>query len=286
MIDYQGNLTVQGNATMEGNVTLARAPDQDPFVPHLGFEVMKPPPVDAAPWQFYYTVAPVEPPAAAPAQPPPAVHQLRFEILDPDEQGEPTRHQFAIGAGDPHFAPFLTVRADGTVVMVGDVEVTGQVVEGPIQPDLTDPRFGSLLAESWVQGQGAGVSLSDVFNATQLTVQIDLDKTFSSTSIYQIRLTNSGSFDITNLKVYEVLTTNGQAYPVQEMSNEKLKALAPNTTVAIAVTSVATRRQLKLSQKTPFTLTVTAIGFGPGFLPQATASKQIEIDPTIEEPTP
>jgi hypothetical protein len=57
----------------------------------------------------------------------------------------------------PTFQPILTVKADGSVEVNGDLFVRqGKVIEGPIQADPKDPRFQTTLAAEWARGLAQG----------------------------------------------------------------------------------------------------------------------------------
>lgn len=120
----------------------------------INFQPLAVTPAAAAPWQIYRTAI---------KQDKRTIRQLRIEIGHPGDKGDPKLWKLTIGApaisapGDPpDFKPLLTVSADCTVTIEGNVNVAGELQEGPIQADPSDPRFAPLIASQWVQGTVIG----------------------------------------------------------------------------------------------------------------------------------
>jgi hypothetical protein len=119
------------------------------------------PPEIAKPWQLFQVAIPDEAnPAASPA------HELRIEIAHPGTQDNPANYRLAVwgwpappdNAKDPAtFQYLLTVRADKTVEVNGDLIIGGLFLKGPIDADSNDPRFREILAAQWASGLAQGV---------------------------------------------------------------------------------------------------------------------------------
>jgi hypothetical protein len=114
------------------------------------------PPAEAAPWQVYHAVVK--------QQDGQEIHQLRVEIENPAEKGDPRLYRFALGTrqqSNGAFEECFLVQADGTVVMLGQkVRVIGRVMEGPVQADPQDPRLAGALLEGAALGVPSSTSLT------------------------------------------------------------------------------------------------------------------------------
>jgi hypothetical protein len=151
-IDREGRTYITGNTTVTNSLStptprllrLRLGPAR-----LLNFRRLAATPAAAAPWQVYRTSV---------KEDKTTVQQLRFEIQHPGDKGDPTVNRFAVGTRDAAglFSACFSVSADCTLTIEGDVTVGGQLVEGPIQADASDPRFGALVAQNWVQGTKVG----------------------------------------------------------------------------------------------------------------------------------
>jgi hypothetical protein len=162
-IDREGNTYITANTTVENAVD---KDDPEINLNHLrfvktdseseggeragllNFRPLAAPPAAPAPWQLYRTSV---------KEDNATIRQLRFEILHPGDKGEPTSYRFAIGTRNAGaFSSCFTVSANCNLTIAGEVKVGGQVVEGPIQADPTDERFGALVAQVWVAATKVG----------------------------------------------------------------------------------------------------------------------------------
>jgi hypothetical protein len=133
--------TVRANARVGG--ILIEAPS-DGGLRAVRFGTAIPAPKVPAPWRIYRAAA--DPESAHP-------EELRFEIGHPGGQGDPTNHKLVLGGIHDHvITPFLSVTADCTVTVHGDMVVEGQVIRRPVPADPNDPDFAAAVAETWVKG--------------------------------------------------------------------------------------------------------------------------------------
>lgn len=218
-------------------------------------------PAEAAPWQVYHAVVkPEEPPQGGAAAPEDAaakqsakdIHQLRIEIQNPGDTGDPRLHRFVIGKRvaevedeadeapadgvvvEPAvtentqipFTECLIVQADGTVAMLGDIiRVNGQVLEGPVQANPDDPRLAAALV---------GASARFAPSSTALKVDITLPSGEKKV-IYTITNTTSSQFICSPLyeRIYQ-LDSQGQAgNPVRQGSIGGQLAIMPNNSITV-----------------------------------------------------
>ncbi len=119
-------------------------------------------PDTAAPWQLYRVKDTDK-----------SLDQLRFEILDPGEDGDPGRHEWKVGAASVDgnsFKSLLTARADGSVIIDGGLIVKGQLTEGIIPLDMDDRRFRDELLSRYTNGLTLGGNEVDAFYKLDIEV--------------------------------------------------------------------------------------------------------------------
>jgi len=134
------------------------------------FDSLAAEPAAAAPWNVYRTSV---------TQDKSTIRQLRFEIGHPGDKGDPKLSKFAIGGRGGitnDFLPLLTISADRTVTIAGDLEVIGELTQGAVTVDPSDPAFSALIAEQWAAGTLIGEmkagSLFSGITSIELTVRI------------------------------------------------------------------------------------------------------------------
>ena len=171
VIDTSGNAAVTGHLFSQGSpensddvarpvltLTVGKHSRLQPSFGGMEFAPLAQLPKVAKPWQIYHAAIPDK---NDPKNPP--AHQLRAEIEHPGTRDNPANYRFAVwtcsgqaGAG-PDPAMVVAVRADGKVEVTGDVSVGGQLLQGPIDANSSDPRFRDLLAAQWAAGLAQGV---------------------------------------------------------------------------------------------------------------------------------
>lgn len=194
-------------------------------------------PTAAQPWCLYRTTADPESDSERPAQ-------LRLEMHDPGDEGDAQRNLFVIGGwrspGEKQpvandnvdaaksasglFRPVLSVRADKTVQIHGGLNVTGQLVTGPVGPDSSDPRYQQALLEHWIRGKSLtrAALLANRIDV-RVTLQVDANGTVTS----KIRLSNSTEEDMTRIQLfymYRVGTDAGEFKDDVDLVSTELKA--------------------------------------------------------------
>jgi hypothetical protein len=287
-IDRDGNTTVRGNTTLDGDLIIAGAEtrpvqngspsrfcgcdgDGDESTEEkqawgVAFDPMDAPPEEAAPWQIYHTVV---------SKDDVPIHQLRLEIGHPGDEGDPAKHRLASGSWSDdanRFQPCLTVAADCTVTIRGNVQVEGKLSEGPITADPTDPRFTGVVGTRWAQGllvTGAGI-----IYGTGLNVMID-SWNFSdrdTTVTYNVTVRNETASTIANIHVVENLSVGGQPVRRGWIKPEFDLAAESQQTISStyhSVTGPFGDREIVLA--------ITAFGIGPANVPiSASATKTLE----------
>jgi hypothetical protein len=189
----------------------------------INFLALAATPLAAAPWQIYRTSV---------KEGVRTLRQLRVELKHPGDEGDPKLYRLAVGARDAagDFKACFTVTADCTVTIEGTLQVKGQLIEGPVKADPSDPRFAAALSKQWATGVVAAESqLGQLFgglNSGSLGVTITglqfrrgsgapqpLGKILFITPddelLYAFTVRNNGQTKITNIQVYANLFFNG-----------------------------------------------------------------------------
>jgi hypothetical protein len=215
---WQDRLVIQreDTALLRGHLILVGEASQPANLRAEGIKFTQPVrlPDKAKPWQLYRTVLP---------QDESPVHQLRLEIAHPGNEDDPAYYQLVIGYhdGNPGFQPCLTVMADGTVRISGNLEITaGHIIRSPIQADPSDPRFVNAVLNNWIGGASTAADQMEFFysGALQITVS-DLSPTaVDGKFVYHINIRNTSKFILYNIRVTEVFRLNEKKYvsPISE----------------------------------------------------------------------
>lgn len=217
--------------------------------------------------------------------------ELRIEIENPGNNGDPANHTLVIGAWSDtagEFTPCLRIAADFSVVLYGDLIVeSGQVIEAPITPDLADERFVAnqtgLQLATRIDTQSLGVEIKD------LSVQ---SSDSSDPLTYTLTLINNSPARITDLAVYETLIERGVTTRLAGQVTLPRTYLDGNPgTVATSPSDGTTpAHQLIINRALPLSgnqdarsfLVITVMGVGPALnMVYATASKPLVSDGLI-----
>jgi hypothetical protein len=215
-------LTYLNRVLLEGAYRWEIARYQHTTDPRWGveFEARDKPPEEAAPWQMYHTLVPQEEQ--------PTFDQLRIEIGHPADKGNPSLHRLVIGHVDVYdqetFTPCLTATADCNVFIHGNLGIEGPLVEGPIKPDLSDPRFGAAVLGSWLSGLTTGGAQVDAFysgSALRLEFTGEFPTTIytGSTWAYSFKISNLGEDTISGIQVFESLSSTGGTASKQSITD-------------------------------------------------------------------
>lgn len=249
---------------------------------HIGesliFDTLTSPPEVAMPWKTYHTTNSTDKENQEMPN-----HQLRVEIAHPGKEGDSMRYKLSIGHSDMvnTFSPCLIVRADGNVIVNGDIDLDGELVEGPIPADPNDPRFANALLDNWLGGISSAAGTIDAHYSSPIELSfVTLDPsplTAGGQFDYSVAIKNAGQTELKNINVQEILSIpNG--IPIQT-NVESIDAIAGAKTEIVAQTS-----SVPNAPGATLTIVVTVIAIGPdGSQVQATITENRGIAASIPE---
>lgn len=171
----------------------------------LELQPLTEPPQVPAPWQIYRTEL---------KQDDTVTPQLRIEVADPGAKGNPRRSRLAVGyfeeqqGGEQpacNFHACLTVDASCTVTVRGELIVEGELIQGPIQADLNDPR----LAQEIIQATAAGASAGLAASTLAVTVTIPAPPVAGQAWSYTVLVENTGQQALRTIGVYDAIGYTG-----------------------------------------------------------------------------
>lgn len=292
-IDREGDATIRGDTTVDdGNLVIAEAEArQVPLVASdlarlcgrqqgqmaedqswgIAFEALDAPPEEAAPWQIYRTTK---------ASDDGPINQLLFEVGHPGDESDPTRYGLSVGYADVEgaFIPCLTVRADCTVVVHGDLAAKAQVLQGPIEPDPSDPRFAAAVLDAWGRGVSGSAATVDGIYAGDLSIRFEgfgEGGVFAGNTLsYTVVIRNTGRGSITTMEAHESVAINDTV--------ARQVAIASGVTVASGMAEEVDRTfEVPSSASGEVRVGVMALGLGPAGTPVSASG---EFTVTIQGP--
>jgi hypothetical protein len=199
-IDHRGRTNVHGDTTLHGDLRLAATPNT---ASALDLRPLSAPPEAAAPWHVYGVDTSQEP----------LINQLRVEIGNPGDKGDPSRYRFAVGCFvKGSFSPCLAVTADCVVTVRGTLKPQQLVVRGPADADVSDPRLVSALLANWLNALAGAGTLLATFYSGALRVLIGgfpAGQVKPGTQLsYTVSVSNTGPVAITDVTVVEAFAVD------------------------------------------------------------------------------
>ena len=105
------------------------------------------------------------------------------------------------------FEPCLTVDAAGDVTVPHTLRVEGELIQGPLTVDPTDPRLAAKLAQQFGEGITAGLEGSGSLLLTVKPSKFTPGRPWN----YEAEITNKGSTTISPVAVYETVVIDQKA---------------------------------------------------------------------------
>jgi hypothetical protein len=261
-----GTNEVTGPVRLSGDLAVADGTDA------FGVELrpLAAPPAAAAPWQLYRTAV---------TENGRTIRELRAEIGNPGDDGDPTRYALTVGQVERlrDVRRTLTVLADCTVLVDGDLDVKGLVVEGPVQLDASDPRFGGAVLAAWTRGVASGALALDTTYAGALEFdRVALAASSLGKVTWSFRVHNTGGVRLEDITVSGRVVASGRTVFDKQLDDPF--ALEPGKTHGIHGTFQLGSARLPGSVK----ITITAIGLGPAGAPaQAVLVRRVPLEEVL-----
>ncbi|HEY0111313.1 MAG TPA: hypothetical protein VGB67_16860 [Fibrella sp.] len=248
VINRKGEIHLHGSVRQRDKLTL-QAPHTS-LVFGTPKELPEEPPAEAIPWRIY---------RFADEEKKPTVNELRIEMFHPGDKGDPALNQISLGYTQKEedgtaksFTAGLTVRADGSSSISGNLKVTGQVTVGPIPDDPTDPRFQKAMIQQWIDVLLA--SASTIISGLQ--VEISAQGTAPANSDFEVTawVMNPSEQQVRNIQVHLVgKTKSGERVVIESRQLGLIDSLPPKGRLNVT-------KKVKLPSRGPIiTLTVTAV---------------------------
>jgi hypothetical protein len=238
----------------------------------------RPAPEAPAPWEIYHATIDAPAPVGA-GTPPPPDHELRFEIEHPGDRAQPSGSRFVVACGP---APSLTqqppagltVQADCTVI-AANLDVEGQVVQGPIAPGLEEQLAGGSVSQEFFEQLEQSAAAARA--ASKLAVQLVLPASPADPGApCTVTVRNTGSATIRHIAVDSVVTVldaSGGGTPVPARLATEVQ-LDPGGSFSANVAGVPNARGKDVQ------VGVTALGLGPALNPVvASDSGKVRVEP-------
>lgn len=196
-VSRRGNLHIHGSAAFKSNVRIHPATERaQPGNMGAGFGVSKTS-GSARPWQLYR--------AEMSLADQPSTQNLVFELPGAQGKEDPAALRVALGRNlGNRFQPAFLVSSNGDVTVTGNLQVRGRLIESPITPDPSDPRFIAAIAA------GANAGAVDP-SLSPLAIHIEPGKSKVHTNVeYELVFENKTRQPVQISQAHIVVTLNGQ----------------------------------------------------------------------------
>ncbi len=203
-----GGTTVAGDVAIDGSLTSGVSALQS-----------QPAPKGASPWTVYRVSVPATAPTAT-APGTPASEELRIELPAPPSGPDPTQQAVSVGTGDGggSFARTMSILTDGTVLIDGDLHVTGRLATAPAALDASDPRVRQALLANFVSGVQAGTeALEEQYTGRLALTKLQLEPAGGEV-MCNVSLDNVGAVAVDNVTVTAAVWLAGTPAPAPDQT--------------------------------------------------------------------
>jgi hypothetical protein len=247
---------VPGDAVVDGSLTLGVSGGATSAGPHALALQSQPATAGASPWAVYRASVPA---AAATATTPatPASQELRVALPAPPAGPDPTQQAVSVGAEDSgnSFARTLSVLTDGTVLIDGDLHVTGRLATAPAPLDASDPRVRRALLANFVGGVQAGTeALEEQYTGRLALTNLQLEGSDGEVTC-TVSLDNVGAVAVDNISVTAAIWPDGAPAPAPDQTLSTATQLQ-------AQASLTVQGSLKATGTGTMNVLVRAVGTG------------------------
>jgi hypothetical protein len=214
-----GGTTAAGDARVAGSLTVG-VPG-GPGSPGSFALALRSQPASAgaSPWALRRASVPaIAPTATTPGTP--AFEELRIALPAPPTGPDPTQQAVSVGAQDSGdgFARTLSVLTDGTVLINGDLHITGRLATAPASVDASDPRMRQALLANFVRGVQAGTgALEEQYTGRLALTNLQLQAVRGEV-MCTLSLDNVGAVAVENITVTAAVWLDATPAPAPDQA--------------------------------------------------------------------
>jgi hypothetical protein len=233
-----GGVTLTHDAMIAGSVTAQRTVELR----------SRKAPAAPSPWSLSRISGPAVPSPASglgsgSGSPPAPSDELRIELPAPPTGPDPAQRAVSFGerTAAESFARSMSVLADGTVVISGNLVIEGRLATGPVPADPSDARLRQAMIDTWVGAATGALRDLEVAYTGELSLG-NLQVTSSGARQLSCTVTvlNTGAASISSIRVTAEMTMQGSssAPSVQTLATIEL-APSQSQTVSKLLTAPA-----------------------------------------------
>jgi hypothetical protein len=227
-VDAAGT-SIAGDAAVDGSLAAAVAALQS-----------QPASAGTSPWALCRTSVPATPPTAT-TPGTPAFEELRIGLPAPAAGPDPTQQAVSVGAQDSagSFVRTMSVLTDGTVLIDGDLHITGRLATAPAPVDASDPRLRQALLANFVNGVQAGVeALEDHYTGRLALTKMQLQAAAGGVAC-TLSVDNVSAVEVDNITVTAAVWLAGTPAPTPDQTLATSVQLPAGASLAVHGTLTA-----------------------------------------------
>jgi hypothetical protein len=218
--------------TLTGDV---RAANGALAMQQLRFNSAQTPPT-ASPGAIYRTV--VES-ATTPGGVPQTSEELRVQVPAKHPASLADQRVMSIASTGPtdRFERSLSVQADGTVLISGNLTVQGRLVTGPVPADPADPQFRQLLVQDWLNSAtSAQAAVAEAYSGRLVLAGLQLVDQGAGGLLVKVTVSNAGAVNLTAVQVTAYLSSR-QGRGMNQVRLADLADLAVSDSRSVSATT-------------------------------------------------
>ena len=246
-IDSEGRISLLGPTTLNRHTAHAKA---------VRFAPLDSVPATSAPWQIYRTQVTVGDRT---------VNEWRLEIKPPAEEEDAANQKLQIGVWESgRFREKLTIQSDGTVNVLQDMVVNGQLTMSPVQPSFDDPAFMGALVTTSHSAMLASAAISDPKGIGLLNISLNIPTHISINEpiSYTSNVQNISQSEMSSVTLYEHVYL-GDVLLSDRTIATGFSLLADSAKEIPGIGSAPIILSPIISVGQPLKIIITAVGFGP-----------------------
>jgi len=135
------------------------------------------------------------------------------------------------------FERSLSVQADGTVLISGNLTVQGRLVTGPVPADPADPQFRQLLVQDWLNSAtSAQAAVAEAYSGRLVLAGLQLVDQGAGGLLVKVTVSNAGAVNLTAVQVTAYLSSR-QGRGMNQVRLADLADLAVSDSRSVSATT-------------------------------------------------